>query len=123
MRDKSDLAIKLKSLRYNLGVSSKEVADSIGIKDSTYRRYEIDTNPKPETYILLADYFGVTVDYLMNSANTSIRVEVPPKKYITRREELTSEEKEVLQKMRSISADDLDEVLTLLYSKESLNLK
>lgn len=120
MREKSDLAIKLKSLRYNMGVSSKEVADAIGIKDSAYRRYEIDTNPKPETYILLADYFGVTVDYLMNSSNTSIKLEVPPKKYITRRDELTPQEKEVIKKMRGISADDLNEVLTLLYSKKTV---
>lgn len=122
MKEKSDLAIKLKSLRYNMGVSSKDVADSIGIKDSAYRRYEIDTQPKPKTYILLADYFGVTVDYLMNSANASLKVEVPPKKYITRRDELTPQEKEVIKKMRSISPDDLNEVLTLLYSKKSSDL-
>ena len=71
---------------------------------------------------MLADYFGVTVDYLMNSANASLKVEVPPKKYITRRDELTPQEKEVIKKMRSISPDDLNEVLTLLYSKKSSDL-
>lgn len=46
MREKSDLALRLKALRREKGVNSQTVADAVGIKSATYRRYEIDTKPR-----------------------------------------------------------------------------
>lgn len=66
MREKSDLALRLKALRREKGVNSQTVADAVGIKSATYRRYEIDTKPKDAVYVALANYFGVSVDYLMS---------------------------------------------------------
>lgn len=67
MKEKSEFAIRLKQLRKDKGITSYVVAQNIGIKDSTYRRYEIDTMPKIETLIGLSRYFGVSVDYLIGN--------------------------------------------------------
>ena len=55
MQKKSGLAVRLKALRREKGVTSQVVADAIGIKSATYRRYEIDTKPRDEVYVALAD--------------------------------------------------------------------
>ena len=39
---------------------------SVGVNPRTYRHYETgDREPKMATLIALADYFGVTLDYLV----------------------------------------------------------
>ena len=67
MKEKSELAIRLKQLRKDMGVTSSKVSQAIGVKNSTYRRYEIDTMPKIETFIALSQYFCVSVDYLIGN--------------------------------------------------------
>ena len=43
-----------------------DVAEYIGVNNSTYAYYERGThNPTPETLCKLADFFGVTVDELL----------------------------------------------------------
>ena len=71
MQEKSALALRLKMLRREKGLTAQQVADALGIKSATYRRYEIDTKPRDEVYIALAEFFGVSVDYLM-SGKTSV---------------------------------------------------
>ena len=66
MHAKSDLALRLKLLRKERGLTSDQVAEAVGVKSATYRRYEIDTKPKDSIYLALADFFGVTVDFLMS---------------------------------------------------------
>ena len=46
MHAKSDLALRLKLLRKERGLTSDQVAEAVGVKSATYRRYEIDTKPK-----------------------------------------------------------------------------
>ena len=78
MKEKSILALKLKQLRREKNVTSEEVANAVGIKPATYRRYEIDTNPKRETFVKLAEYFEVSIDYLVgNEEAFSFRTESP----------------------------------------------
>ena len=110
MQEKSELALRLKLLRREKGVTSQQVADAIGIKSATYRRYEIDTKPKDEVYISLAEYFGVTVDYLMSGRESVILRVADSGAYQPSPAELTAEEAALVKKLRTLSEQDFKEV-------------
>lgn len=116
MQKKSELALRLKSLRRQKGVTSQAVADAIGIKSATYRRYEIDTKPKDEAYIALADYFGVSVDYLMSGRDrdnvTTLNVADPDDYYAE--PGITEDEADLIRKLRTLNKDDFQEVISFV---------
>lgn len=57
---------RLKLLRKNKGVSQKVVAVAIGISERNYQNFEYgEYKPSFENLIALADYFDITLDYLM----------------------------------------------------------
>lgn len=57
---------RLKLLRKNKKVSQRTIAIAIGISERNYQRFEYgEYKPSFETLIALADYFDVTLDYLM----------------------------------------------------------
>lgn len=120
MQKKSKLALRLKMLRKQKGVTSQEVADEIGIKGSTYRRYEIDTKPKDEVYIALAQYFGVTVDYLMNGdeAVPVYNVADSSSYEVSAAVGISEEEKQLLANLRALSAEDFREVADFVMWKK-----
>lgn len=122
IREKSQLAIKLKILRKDKGVTSEEVASAIGVKSSTYRRYEIDTNPKKETYLSLAKYFGVTVDYLMGVDSDVLKLENEStyNQYEDELGKLSEIEVMFIKKLRSISGEDLIDVSEYLHNKKNI---
>ncbi len=61
---------RLKELRLERGLTLKDIQEQIGIKRSTYGDYENGkSEPKLETWELLADYFNVTPQYLVGWAN------------------------------------------------------
>lgn len=118
MKEKSNLAVKLKELRREKRVSSEAVAAAVGVKSATYRRYEIDTMPKTDTYIALAKYFNVSVDYLMG--NTSALEVAASMTYEDKEEDfgtLSDAEIRVIKKLRSMSRDDLLDVSQFIASK------
>ncbi len=125
MQKKSKLALRLKMLRRQKGVTSQEVADEIGIKGSTYRRYEIDTKPKDEIYIALAQYFGVTVDYLMSGdeALPVYNVADSSSYEVSAAVGISEEEKQLLANLRSLSAEDFREVFDFVLWKKQKNSK
>ena len=56
----------LRSLRISRGVSQQKIADYLGITQQSVNRYEKQKfEPDIGTLIMLADYFGTTVDYLI----------------------------------------------------------
>ena len=58
--------IRLKALRTDKGLSQKEMAEYLGISQPAYANYERQAREADyETLKKLADYFGVTVDYLL----------------------------------------------------------
>ena len=58
--------MKLKELRKNFKKTQKQVADALNIKVQAYQTYELGIKrPSFETLIKLADYFGTTVDYIL----------------------------------------------------------
>ena len=56
---------RLKTLRTEQGLTQKQMADLLGLTERNYQRYESD-GPMPRYKMLLeiADYFGVSLDYL-----------------------------------------------------------
>lgn len=61
---------RLKQLRKAHGLTLDDVERFTGINRGTFNNYENQTtNPKPEAWIKLADFFGVSVPYLMGYGN------------------------------------------------------
>lgn len=56
----------LKQARKQSGMTQKEVADALGVGQSTYKNYECGfREPNNETTVTLANLFNVTTDYLL----------------------------------------------------------
>lgn len=59
---------KLKYLREHQELSQKEICKRLGLPTSTYCRYESgETQPNLTTLKLIANFFDVTVDYLLDN--------------------------------------------------------
>ena len=57
---------RLSDLRIDHDLTQQEVADMLGCKREVYRRYEKGMRMIPVDYlIVLADHYGVTVDYIL----------------------------------------------------------
>ncbi|WP_342404249.1 helix-turn-helix transcriptional regulator [Brevibacillus sp. FSL K6-2834] len=58
---------RLKDLRAKKGITQEVLALDLGIPESTVRRYESsdENTPRRERLEKIADYFGVSVDYLL----------------------------------------------------------
>ena len=62
----SVFADRLKGCRKNINKTQREIADDLGITEGAYQNYELGKyEPKMVTLNKLADYFDVSVDYLM----------------------------------------------------------
>ena len=59
---------KLKYLREHQELSQREICNRLGLPTSTYCRYESgETQPNLTTLKLIANFFDVTVDYLLDN--------------------------------------------------------
>ena len=68
---RTELGIKLKRLRNERNLTLKQVSEALGIKLNTYGKYERNINPKREMLIKIAEFFGVSLDYLMGREEAS----------------------------------------------------
>lgn len=60
------LAERLKLLREERNLTQKAIAEHLGIQVRTYQYYEGDGHrPDLETLAALADFYGVSIDYLV----------------------------------------------------------
>ena len=56
----------IRSLRIDKGLTQKEIAAYLNVKQNTYSQYEIGVLNYPvEVLIKLADFYHVSVDYLL----------------------------------------------------------
>lgn len=66
---------KLRELRKEKGISLKELGAAMGVAESTMSLYENGKRqPDYETLLKLAEYFNVTVDYLLRGNDNSERL-------------------------------------------------
>ncbi|WP_278228469.1 helix-turn-helix domain-containing protein [Lactococcus lactis] len=69
-KNNQKFAERLKELRKEKGLTQQKVADSLNISQPNYRRWEVgERSPSGETLIKLADYFDVSIDYLVGRKN------------------------------------------------------
>lgn len=60
------LAKRLLLLRNERGMTRKAVAEQLHIVERTYQRYEnAEREPAASVLVELADFYGVTIDYLV----------------------------------------------------------
>ncbi len=68
----------IRSLRIDNGYTQKQIAAYLGISQNTYSQYELGVlNYSVETLEKLADFYGVSVDYLLG--RTCEKRPYPPK--------------------------------------------
>lgn len=66
---------RLKELRENKGLNQSELADLLHISSSAIGMYETDKrDPSDDLKILIANFFGVSVDYLMGTETENKRL-------------------------------------------------
>ena len=64
------LAAQFKKVRKEKGLTQKQVADGLGITEQSYQRYEYGKIvPSALVLIALADYFDVSLDYLVGRSD------------------------------------------------------
>ena len=55
---------RIKNLRKSRGMTQQQLADALGVERSSIGKYETGSLPSAEGMLKLAEYFGVSVDYL-----------------------------------------------------------
>ena len=101
----ANFADRLKELRKVKGVTQRQMADLLGIAERNYQRYETGVvDPTASNATKLADFFEVSVDYLIGRVNFwhdkegHIVVKVPPDIFGTTDEELAEMERNAKEK-------------------------
>ena len=60
----------IRNLRIDNGYTQKEIAQQLGISQNTYSQYEVGVLNYPvDALMILADFYGVSVDYLLGRTN------------------------------------------------------
>jgi transcriptional regulator with XRE-family HTH domain len=66
---------RLAELRNLAGVAQQDIAEYLGVARGTYSRYETgEREPDVDTIIRLADYFNVSIDYLLERRVASVEI-------------------------------------------------
>ena len=61
---------RLRDLREDHDKTQQQIADILGMSQTMYARYERGANELPLRHLLvLADYYGVSVDYLLGRSD------------------------------------------------------
>ena len=76
----SSLSSNLKLLKVKKPYKQKEIADFVGVTVSTWSNYEVGrSEPKLEDLVKISDFFGITVDSLLQDGNPSDKNKFDPK--------------------------------------------
>lgn len=64
------MSVRLKELRKTKKISQLKLAMDLGLSQNSISRFETGSRkPDYDTLLMLADYFNVSVDYIMNRTN------------------------------------------------------
>ena len=87
---------RLKELRLRKGLTQKEIAEVVGIKQPNYQQWESGKRkPSSETLEKFANFFGVTMDYLSGNDEELDNVEIL---FRMNSKGLTEKEKKIFKK-------------------------
>lgn len=105
--------LRLKELRKKKRFTQQEVADKLNIARASYTNIENGRrDPDTKTLVKLANYFGVTVDYLLGLTDTPLSPLQPS---------VSDEERKILEVIKSLSPDRqkaLEVALRILKSEQ-----
>lgn len=101
--------IRLKALRKERGITQEKLAEIINVDRSSIGKYEGKSKiiPSEEVRQSIADFFGVSVDYLMGKTDT---------RYPDPSDDLSAEEKELIGIFRTLNRKGKDSILK--YARE-----
>lgn len=69
-----DFATQLKTIRKSKGVTQKQLAQAVGASERGIQSYEIgERKPAFDQLLALADYFDVSLDYLVGRSDDPTR--------------------------------------------------
>lgn len=99
----------LKTLRGKKEISQKQLAEEISVSQQSINKYENhNVEPDIETLILMADYFGVSVDYLIGNTDIDRKVEkVEPY-------DLNGEEAALIDDYRSLNHKEKESIKSVI---------
>jgi transcriptional regulator with XRE-family HTH domain len=87
----------LKNLRISKGLSQQSLADKLDISQQSVYKYENEiTEPNIDMLKVIADFFDVSVDYLIGYSSCAHKVEA------VQETELNADELDLIQKYRSL---------------------
>lgn len=85
------------TLRQNLNLSQKELAQKLDMTDKAYWSYESGrTQPNIQTLIKMADFFNVSLDYLCGRPNSNLIFT----------ESLSPNKRELIKMIKTLSEDE-----------------
>ena len=65
---------RLRDMREDADLKQKDIAEYLGIQQAVYSRYERGFQTIPLEYLIkLADYYGVSLDYLVGRSNVTVQ--------------------------------------------------
>ena len=93
------LPYRLKELRQQKNLTQAKVADSLGITQQSYARWENGkVTPTPEKLSKIAKFYGVTTDYLLEGQKDDIDLSNVEVLFRMTSDGLTEEEKSLFRK-------------------------
>lgn len=100
----ANLSEKLVALRKDSGLTQKKAAEKLGITRSALKNYETGfRKPRYDTLCVIADFYGVTTDYLLGAEEYQ-QPEVSPNTQILLQTLKGATEEEIAQAIRIIEA-------------------
>ncbi len=116
---------RLKELRKQKNLSQDQLSGALDIPSSSLRRYETRGElPKRERLELIADYFSVSIDYLLGRTDNPEQVLSEPSRVLIDSLDLTDEE--IMRKMDFIvdgiklEDDDVRRFIALVRAERSM---
>lgn len=65
---------RIRELREDKDLTQKQVADMLGVAQTTYSQYELNKRPMPLDYLVaLCKYYKVSADYILGFTNIKER--------------------------------------------------
>ena len=85
----------LRDLRISKNVKQSELAEMLGITPQAYQRYEYGTSePNGDGFIILADFYGVSADYLLGRTEIKAMAGTSPAEQL----DVTAAEQEIIRR-------------------------
>ena len=90
----------LKCLRQKAGISQQQLADIVLVSQQSINKYENhDIEPDIETLVRIADYFNVSLDYLVGRTDIKERIDK------MRMSDLSDDEEKIIVKFRGLNTE------------------